>query len=371
VVVTHNEVIARLQAIAPTVDVTAAANVFVAACGSADTKWRSVLPALSVALAMPSHDLDDWSRGMCRVCFLCENNTIYPTKLAFANHRYGGVLDGNPIEALVALEIASREPTWPEPTSRDVWVFHQMLDLLRGLAPTARYGKARSAILSTKLLAQGNTAQCTSWLEQLGLIGVLETAERSGMFTAFTNALTRDQRPNVRVEPSAPLGWWTAADGLNETLIDRLFGHLPCPENEPTTAKKATLTTDNVARRLPKVVQPPTARQVYAVKVGSSYAAVYCHAVETSEKGIVRARIEFLDVLLERLPTQLEVAGRTTRDRSDGRWQGWCTGLANTSGVRLIAEDMDPPVTSACVPDRVPFCRAAELRHLAKWHFAT
>jgi hypothetical protein len=370
ITVAHNDVITRLRAIASTVELANAANVFVAACVSAEVQWRSVLPALSVAFAMPEHGLDDWSRGMCRVCFLYENNTIDSTARAFANFRHGGVLDGNPIDALLALEIAGSEPTWPAPTPRDIWVFHRVLDTLRTLPANARYSKARSAIVATKLLAHGSVAHCMTWLEQLALMGILETPDRPGMFTAFTNALNRDERPNVRIEPPAPLAWWRAADGVNEELVDRLFGHLQRPVKEPRAAPKPESTSDSGPKRAPKTVMPPQVGHVYAVKTGSSWTGVYCHEVNTNAKGVVIARIEFIDVFVDHVPTASEVTGRAVHDRYDGRWQGWCSSLGITAGVRLVAERVETPKTGAKTPDRIAFCRAAELRHFATSHFS-
>jgi len=203
---------------------------------------------------------------------------------------------------------------------------------------------------------------------------VLETPEYPGVLTQFTTAVHRDQRPNTRVEVPAPLTWWTGGHGINEELVKKLFGHLVRPEAEPlqsTLPKTAKRKSNSNRTKNKSIVGPAAAGDVYAVRYREDlWGAVYCHEVQTDSRGITRGRIEYLDILLPAMPTTEQLRGRGYRDRSDGqRYQCWYSGLEKTSGVKKIATAIPAPFHNQSKPERIPFSKAADIKHLAHWNF--
>ncbi|RUO90761.1 hypothetical protein D7Y11_23505 [Corallococcus sp. AB018] len=369
----HDEVITRLRKSAAACDLRPAADAFVASMGSADLAWLTVLPAAVLGRAMPVHAEDPMGGGSCRVCFF-KADVIDTTQAAYFRHLEGaGWGDAQPADGVLALNaaIASPPSAWPKPTPRDVWVFHQVLDLLRGLPSTARYSQARTALHKAGLLSASRPSRCGTVLEALAFIGILQTPEHPGLMTRFTTAIERDQRPSVRVEVPAPLAWWSAKEGLQETLVATLFGHLERPKAEPTPpppAPTARRKTDSPAGARPKSIPgPPAPGSVYAIRFREDlWGAAYCHEVRTDGRG----RMEFLDLLSPTPPTadQLTVIG--FRDRLNGeRWQTWCSGLDKTPGVKRIAMDVPAPAHGQPVPERIPHGGARDLQHLAGWNF--
>lgn len=377
----HDEAIARLQSAAAAVDLRRAAEVFVASLGSAGLQWLTVLPAAALGLAMPAHAVLPMSSHStsvtCRICFHSDSSEDR-TMLSYFRRVQGagwGSSDG-PIAGVLALEesLGSDSAAWPQPTDRDVWVFHRILDLLRRLPPDTRYSKARSALKEAKLLESNNQYRCETLLEALAFIGVMETARHPGMFTQFTSAVDRDQRPSTRVEVPGPLAWWSSSDGLNEALVAQLFGHLPCPASEPVAPKAVKAARPKTAAALarPKAVGGPVAAgDVYAVRYREDlWGAAYCHEVCTDARGVTRGRMEYLDILSPTPPTAEQLQRLNFRDREGGeRWEGWFAGLDKTPGVKRIAAQVAAPAHNQAMPDRVPFGQAKELKHLASWNF--
>ncbi len=241
IAVPHDEAVVRLQKAAAQVDARRAADAFVASLGSSSPAWLTVLPATALGLAMPAHAVQAMKGGACSVCFYT-SRPVDRTLRAYYRHVQGagwGTEEG-PLGGVLALEDALALPAadWPQPTPRDVWVFHQLLDLLRGLAPTNRQSHARDALKRSALLGRADKYRCSTVLEALATLGVLETPDWPGLFTRWTTAVQRDERPNTRVEVPAPLAWWRAADGLNDMLVQRLFGHLKRPLSEPAAPAK-------------------------------------------------------------------------------------------------------------------------------------
>ena len=160
VAIPHDEAVNRLRQAAAGVDLRRAADAFVASMTSSDLAWLTVLPATALGLAMPAHPMDAMGGGSCRVCFHREERAD-PTLRAYFRHLQGaGWGTGGPIEGLLALEAAGSAEGWPQPTPRDIWVFHRLLDLLRALPADTRYGKARTALKDAKLLRVNNPYRC-------------------------------------------------------------------------------------------------------------------------------------------------------------------------------------------------------------------
>ncbi|WP_244227166.1 hypothetical protein [Corallococcus aberystwythensis] len=373
----HDETIDKLRQSAVKVDLRAAADAFVASMVSADLAWLSVLPAAILGRAMPVHAEDPMGGGSCRVCFF-NAGAIDATQAAYLRHLSGGDWGvDHPANGALALAAAIDRPpsSWPQPTPRDVWVFFQVLELMRGLPSTARYSQARTALHKAGLLSANRPWRCETVLEALAFIGILQTPEHPGLMTRFTPAIERDRRPSTNVEVPAPLAWWSAKEGLQETLVATLFGHLQRPEAEPpppTTTTTARRKTANPAGPKPKsIAGPPTPGSVYAIRLREDlWSAAYCHEVRTDGRGILRGRMEYLDLLSPTPPTAEQVVGIGFRDRLNGeRWQTWCGGLDKTPGVKRIAMDVPAPAHGQPVPERIPTGGASELRHLAGWNF--
>ncbi|MCP3144981.1 hypothetical protein [Pyxidicoccus xibeiensis] len=374
----HDEAIDRLRQAAAAVDLRQAADAFVASMVSAEPAWLTVLPATALGRAMPAHAEQPMGGGSCRVCFY-KADAVDTTQAAYFRQLDGsGWGDAHPAEGALALAAVIDSPAaaWPKPTPRDVWVFHRVFELLRALPSTARYSHARAALQQAGLLRANRPSRCETVLEALAFIGILQTPEHPGLMTRFTPAIERDRRPSVRVEVPAPLAWWTAGDGIHEALVATLFGHLEKPEAEPVPPPPAKPAgrrkAGSPASPRPKSISgPPTPGSVYAVRYREDlWGAAYCHEVRTDERGIVRGRMEYLDLLSPTPPTADQVAGISFRDRRNGeRWQTWCSGLEKTTGVKRIAVEVPAPAHAQPVPERIPIGGARDLQHLAGWNF--
>ncbi|RKH60591.1 hypothetical protein D7V93_13035 [Corallococcus llansteffanensis] len=373
----HDETIDRLRQSAAAVDLRQAVDAFVASMVSADPAWLTVLPATALGRVIPAHAEQPMGGGSCRVCFY-KADAIDTTQAAYFRHLDGsGWGDAHPADGALALAAVIDSPSaaWPKPTPRDVWVFHRLLDLLRALPPKARYSQARSALQKAGLLRADRPSRCETVLEALAFIGILQTPGHPGMLTRFTPAIERDRRPSTRVEVPAPLAWWSAGDGLHDELVATLFGHLERPEDEPVPppAKPAgrRKTGSPASPRPQSIPGPPTPGSVYAVRYREDlWGAAYCHEVRTDERGIVRGRMEYLDLLSPTPPTTDQLPGIAFRDRRNGqRWQSWCSGLEKTTGVKRIAIDVPAPAHDQPVPERLEFGGARDLQHLASWNF--
>ncbi|WP_242113050.1 hypothetical protein [Luteimonas aquatica] len=360
-----------------------AADAYVAALVSADPAWQAVLPAMALGLALPAHEAEPMGprNPVCRICF----HDAHPsdrTLAAYFRHKEGSGWsdEAGPTAAMLTLEEADALAAgeWPRPTPRDVWVLHTLLDLLRALPAGARYGQARTRIKASGLLAVNTPQRCQSLLESLAFLGVLANADFPGLLQRFTTAAERDRRPSPRIEAPAPLAWWTGGDGVDEALLARLFGHLARPAREPAAPARAAPARRKApaaagAKKGPAPLPGPVAAgDVYAVRVREdAWVAAYCHQTRTDHKGAVWGCMEYLDLCGPQPPDAAAAARAGYRDRRGGdRWQSWCRGLDKTAGVKRIATGIAAPAHRQPAPTRIPSGSAADLKHLASWHFA-
>lgn len=375
----HDEAIHRLRSLAAQVDLRRAVDAFVASLGLGGLQWQAVLPAMALGLAMPEHAHQPMGSGSER-CAICFHTASAKDRTQLAYYRAlqgsGWSDEDGPLAALLTLEDALQCPhdSWPQPAPRDIWVLHQLLDLLRTLPGTARYSQARTALQAAKWLQPAKPWRAGLLLEALAFVGVLQAPERPGLWTRFTTARERDQRPSVRVEVPGPLAWWTAAHGINDALLQSLFGHLQRPTAEPvapTPQQRPRARSAGAAKPARALPGPLAAGDVYAVRFREDlWGAAYCHEIRTEPTGIVRGRMEYLDILSPIPPTLADLAGRGFRDRiAGGRWQMWCASLDKTSGVKRFAQGVAPRPHAQDTLDRVPHGGAKELQHMAKWNF--
>ncbi|MDF9826098.1 hypothetical protein M2447_000174 [Ereboglobus sp. PH5-10] len=100
--------------------------------------------------------------------------------------------------------------------------------------------------------------------------------------------------------------------------------------------------------------------------------AAYCHEVRAENKGPVRGRLEYLDILASAPPVAKTLATTKLRfrDRLDGkRWQAWVARLDAESGVRRVAQNIPPPAAHKTRARPNPLRRSPRTPHPRKLEF--
>lgn len=388
--ITHDDVSA-LRETAARIDARQAADAYVASLWSAPWSWRAALPARALGLALPpvaEHVAwNDDQPHLCGTCGLDESAWTDTTQAWFWSMTEGAP-SGDAVGrlALAASHLPAAGSTgWPVPTEHDAWTVRAVLTILRALPGTARHSAATAALKAAALLPAVQPRVYTSMLEDLALLGILATPEHPGMLTTFTTFRDRERRPTSRTEVPGPLAWWNASVGVDERLVEQVFGHLdtrsvdlagPRPVPEPPLAE--TVTGALSRRRAPRTAPVPAAAgagtgpvepgDVYGIRVREGvWVTVFCHDVDSSGTSPV-ARVEFLDGVHAGLPDRAAL-GTEFKQRRSGRSQHRTRGLDTTSWVRRVARGVACPASDAPEPDRVPIDGAKELKHLAHWCF--
>ncbi|WP_353115883.1 hypothetical protein [Microbacterium sp.] len=386
--VDHSACVERLEAGAARWTVDEAADAFTASLWSAPGAWRSMLPAVLFARAMPAHELMPWSEDSAELCAVCGWRAGRRQLVEEWASRMSGTtpLDGDPAAAGFALRAAGEGR--PSATESDRWMLGAVRAVIKDLPPQTRHARAAAAIRSAKLFPL-DRYEAVGFLETLALIGVLAPPERPGLAERFTTYRERDQRPNVRVEPQAPLAWWDTGvgdRGWRDDVFAQLFGFLDIPEvdlGEPRprlvppaketipgglSARMRALTPAS-SRVVGSVGDGPAAQgDVWALRVRpDAWVTVYVHEIMTT-RDRPYAKVEFLAGVFPEMP-DASVLTLVGQPRASGRDVQHVHSLEKTPWVRRVAQGAPTPRADEALPERGPWQAAKELKHLASWHF--
>lgn len=365
---------------------TSAASAFTAALWSAPAAWRSALPGVLLAEAMPAHPFAPWSAASPTVCEVCGYRDE-PVHLltSWALRLTGGTpLDGDPTGYAATLDWCGTER--PQPTDYDRWALAAVFAVIRSLPVATRYSAAAKAITGARIL-RGRWA-ARDVLEALALVGVLAPPDRPGLSERFTTYRERDQRPTVRVEVQAPLAWWNTDvgdGGIRTDIAEELFGDLGLPTVDlegprptPTPPEKQTLDGGLAARvraltpRQPRASAsvgsgPVAPGDVWAIRLEPGrWVTAYVHEVRERERPYAHA--EYLLGVHEAQPGVADVTLRVA-PRLDGRAPQWVHSLETTPWVRRIAQGVPPPDADEPRPSDGSWQSGRHFKELSGWYF--
>lgn len=218
---THDETIAQLRTAVARLNPRQAADGFIASLSTRRLDWRSALGSYSVARWLPAHAATAGER-QCRVCGLNAGRYEHDLNvLNFERLKWGGVRHSSPIYALMDMDLFVKNPP-PAPSAEDLRIFRELMSIIR-TAPVA----VSSAALSNSFagVLKSNKPERDQLIAILGLCGLLGTQEHPGFAKRFVPYSDR-ALPNHRfVDMAYPACWWSGAVGLNEDLLQDMFGH--------------------------------------------------------------------------------------------------------------------------------------------------
>lgn len=195
------------------------ADAFLASFASRRLDLRSALGSYAVARHLPEHPFtslgDDYDCGICGLPR--DENSWSPNELNFERFKWGGVRRDSLEYVAFDLEQFAHAPRL-QPTSADIEIGQQALQILRSLPPDTTAAKAGQHLK----VIPGNKDERNALLDILGVCGILETIEYPGYAENFILQKNR-KWPDARyIFWHYPICWWRVSDGVNQTAL-KLF----------------------------------------------------------------------------------------------------------------------------------------------------
>ncbi|WP_182417923.1 hypothetical protein [Bartonella sp. HY038] len=225
----HDEFVTQMIEIGSRFDLKAAASAFIAANfdGEVSLAWQAVLPSLAITKTLVPHEahiLRPQDRE--QICWIC-GHSLLPEELAFhkyyANIQGSGFGENHRPDALYTLQVAEKNQHWPQASQAARSQFKNLLQWIETLPENFTYAKTRDTLHKTRVLKRSQKYRCETFLEALGLIGVLSTPDYPGILAKETSFAELDRRPNKNVETTGPIGHWRVRHGVNWGLVKDLF----------------------------------------------------------------------------------------------------------------------------------------------------
>jgi hypothetical protein len=231
VVVSHDDIVARLLSIRNRVSLEQVTDAFLASLSTRRLELRSALASFSFAAHFPGHRLAEHARGPipsgrlhCRLCGLYGHSVAEQQDLnvlSFERWKWGGVRHENPLYCWFDLT-QFEKVSFAAPTQEDYSILARVVEIASGLTPKAKPNELEKRI--SKVI-KSNGSERRVLIEILGYCGVLKPAGRCGFLQAFTSDEHRDQdrSPDHKNDWNYPVIWWQGADGVNRDALNRVF----------------------------------------------------------------------------------------------------------------------------------------------------
>ncbi|HLG80257.1 MAG TPA: hypothetical protein VKY22_04515 [Bradyrhizobium sp.] len=229
VIVTHDDIVARLLTIRNRVSIEQITDAFLASLSTRRLELRSALGSFSFAAHFPDHRLAEQARGQmpsgrlhCRLCGLYGHSAAEQEDLnvlSFERWKWGGVRHLDPLYCwfdLTQFEKASLVA----PTQEDYSILARIVEIASSLPPQAKPNELEKRISK---VVKSNGSERRVLIEILGYCGVLKPAGRFGFLQAFASNEHRDRPPDHTNDWKYPVIWWQGADGVDRDALNRLF----------------------------------------------------------------------------------------------------------------------------------------------------
>jgi hypothetical protein len=215
----HDRWVHRARVVAWRLELADISDAFLASLTSRRLDLRSALSSFVLARGLPKHRFKA-QRNSARSCAVCNQESKSTTNLNvlnFERFKWGGVRKLKLSYVAFDLEQFENAPKIV-PTDDDRKLWKSVVQTIQSMAPTT----SAASLASSLGVLPGNKDERSSLIGTLGIVSVLETARHRGFLDTFVPETDRDWPARRFVDDPYPVSWWTRADGVNATALDRL-----------------------------------------------------------------------------------------------------------------------------------------------------
>lgn len=223
VTVSHNDLYQSLSEILSITSKQEIIDAFLYSLSTRNLEYRAYLACYVYALSIPKHDiyLEVYESGnmacsYCCHCHTCSNDT---NQLDVELVKWGGVRFHDVFTIAYYLDKFSKMPK-VKPTKNDFDTFNQLIETIRQCDENA---KPRDLEKTFGKIIKSNKGEREMLINQLGIIGVLDTVTYNGFYQKYTAPRHRAIPPVNKIDWFFPVCWWRGRDNLNEINFSSIF----------------------------------------------------------------------------------------------------------------------------------------------------
>ena len=225
VIISHSDLYSWLSETLTKIDKPKLTDAFLYSLGSRDLKYRPYLASYVFASSIPKHNIDKetYPSGniVCKYCGHCETYPEDTSHLDSELINWGGVRVDQVFCATYYLDKFLSLDT-VKPSKKDFDIFNNIIDTI---LLSDHNTKPRDLEKVFGKIFKSNKGQREMLIDQLGIIGILETEKYKGFNTKYTPQFLREIPPLHTIDWMFPVCWWRRKNKINIQTYNEFFGH--------------------------------------------------------------------------------------------------------------------------------------------------
>ena len=211
----HDDWVTRARGAAQGLTLSEVRDAFLASLTSRRLDLRSALSSYIIARSLPDHPFDGTAAQFrCLVCDAVAHSSADLNILSFERFKWGGVRKLDIGYIAFDLEQFERAPKL-EPSRADKTLAREISAFIQSCPPSTTPTQLAQAL---KMLP-GNKDERASFIDALGIVGILNAPEHPGFLTRFVTSADRNLPNRHYVDDGYPVCWWTAANGVDNLAL--------------------------------------------------------------------------------------------------------------------------------------------------------
>ena len=225
IIISHTKLYNWLSETLTKIDKEELTDAFLYSLSTKDLTYRPYLACYVFASSIPKHDTDTevYQSGNI-ACKYCEHCETYPTDTSDLDSEltnWGGVRVDQVFCATYYLDkFLLLEKV--KPSKKDFDIFNNIIDTI---LVSDNEAKPRDLEKIFGKIFKSNKGQREMLIDQLGIIGILETGKHKGFHTTYTPPNLRETPPVSKIDWRFPVCWWRGKDKINFETYNYFFGH--------------------------------------------------------------------------------------------------------------------------------------------------
>ncbi len=223
--ISHERLYECLDEVLAALDLERITNAFLYSLSTRDLKFRAHLACYIFARSIPKHNILTQVYPSENIgCSYCGHCHTYPTDtdhLEIELVKWGGVRFQDVFTATYYLDKCSKMDR-VYPSKADFDIFNNIVDVIVSSEDNL---KPRDLEKIFGKIFKSNKGEREMLINQLGMIGLLETSSHKGFEKIYTLRRFRTLPTVNKIDWLYPVCWWRGSDGINNKAYRSIFGN--------------------------------------------------------------------------------------------------------------------------------------------------
>ncbi|MBE2288786.1 MAG: hypothetical protein IAE95_04480 [Chitinophagaceae bacterium] len=222
--ISHDKLYMRLSEVLEKLDLVCVTDAFLYSLSTRDLQYRAHLACYIFAKSIPPHKIitevypsGNIACSYCGHCSTCPQDTV---QIGSELVRWGGVRFQDVFTATYYLDMFSKMDR-VYPAKADFDIFNNMVDVIVSSEDDFRPRDLEKIFAG---IFRSNKGEREMIINQLGVMGILQTETNKGFETVYTPPGLREIPSVGKIDWHYPVCWWRGQNGIDRKAYQAIFG---------------------------------------------------------------------------------------------------------------------------------------------------